>query len=243
MNKILLYHIYPINNWREITDYLFQKLPFETIIVHVSLPVDGSTTEKQIEEYFKKYKIDKFIYSQNSGLGEVDAIYCLIETQDLVGYDILTYMHCKGVTKPVDTNVFNWTKLMRYFIIEKMDVCEKVFKKGYATFGVNKSIPDENMINHFIGSNFIYEGNFVSINLKKIKLNKSVLEEHLEKSYYGVEALWGKLCKFQDGYTMFNSGINHYLDSVPEDRYTTVLGRTRYNLMTFYYRTRKRIGI
>ncbi|MCA8833419.1 hypothetical protein [Hymenobacter pini] len=207
----------------------------------MSLPTDGSVTESEIESYFAKYPITRFLYSQNSGLGEVDGLYRFVETQDLTGYDILTYMHCKGVTKPGHEHIFNWTKLMRYFVIEKMDVCEKAFKKGYATFGANKGIPDHNMKHHFVGSNFIYEGNFVSINLHKITITKAVLDTYLDRSYYGVEALWGKLCRYEEGYTVFNSGLNHYNASVPEKLYTTRLGRARYNLMTFYYRMRKKL--
>jgi hypothetical protein len=240
LRSILLYHIFPINNWREITETLFQKLPFDRIIVHVSLPDKDQTIRKQIESFFKDYPVNRFIYSPNSGNGEVDALRSFVQTQDLSGFDILTYMHCKGVSKPENKNILDWTKLMRYFLIEKMDSCKKVFKKGYVTFGINKTVPAPN--EGFIGSNFFYEGNFVSLNLKKVDLCDAV-DKYLENTYYGLEGFWGKLCTFKEGYSLFNSGINHYMMPISEKEYTSSMARFKYNLVRKFYIFRSRIRL
>jgi hypothetical protein len=239
LNKILLYHIYPVNNWKAITDLLFQTLPFEKIIVHVSLPENEEGRKEEVEKYFKDYPIDQILFSVNSGTGEVDAMKSLVRSVDLEGFDLLTYMHCKGVTKPENEHILEWTKLMRYFIIEKMQRCMNVFRKGYITYGINKSIPDQADAG-FKGSNFFYEGNFVSVNLKKVELEKAV-EEHLEQTYYGLEGFWGKLCSYERGYSIFNSGINHYLRSVPEKDYTTALGRWKYSLIKEFYSAKSKL--
>lgn len=236
MSSILLYHIYPINHWREITDFLFQKLPFDKIVVHVSLPIDSETNVQELEGYFKKYGVDQFLYSANSGTGEVDAMTSFVRSVDLRGFDVLTYMHCKGVTKPGNEHILGWTKLMRYFIIEKMDTCKKAFRNGYVTYGINKSIPNQ-ADEGFHGCNFFYEGNFVSLNLKKVDLVKAV-EQHLEQTYYGLEGFWGKLCHYKFGYAVFNSGINHYMMTVDEKDYTTAFARLKYNIIRNFYRVK-----
>lgn len=238
LSSILLYHIYPINNWREITDLLFQKLPFDKIVVHVSLPKEKDTCKKEIESYFQKYGVHDFLYSSNSGIGEVDAITSFVRSVELKGYDILTYMHCKGVTKPNNKHILSWTKLMRYFIIEKMDISRKAFQKGYITCGINKSVPNQKD-EGFHGCNFFYEGNFVTLNLKKLDLKKAV-EQHLEHTYYGLEGFWGKLCDYELGYTMFNSGINHYVMTMEEKDYTTSLARMKYNIIKCFYDIKSR---
>jgi hypothetical protein len=238
--KILLYHIYPINHWQEITDLLFRKLPFDKIVVHVSLPEGDKSIRTELENFFARYPIDKFLYSVNSGTGEVDAMKSFVTSVDLQNFDVLTYMHCKGVTKPGNEHISKWTKLMRYFIIEKMSRCEKAFGKGYITYGINKTVPNQEDAG-FGGSNFFYEGNFVSLNLKKVDLKKAV-QKYLEHSYYGLEGFWGKLCSYELGYAVFNSGVNHYMSTVEEKDYTTALARLRYSMIRNYYRMRARFN-
>lgn len=242
MKTVLLYHIYPINNWQEITTFLFQKLPFQRIVVHVSLPDNNDDYKQLLEDYFKRYPVDEILYTLNSGKGEVDALKSFVQTQDLREFDTLTYMHCKGVTKPGNYNVLAWTRLMRYFIIEKMDVCEKAFKKGFVTFGVNKSIPSAMGEEGFRNSNFFYEGNFISVNLKKVDLAKALII-HLEECYYGLEGFWGKLCTYQEGYSPFDSGINHYLMPIEEKDYNTSLARLKYRVTKYFYRVKSRIKV
>jgi hypothetical protein len=237
--KILLYHVYPINHWREITDVLFQKLPFDKIIVHVSLPGADEKIKKELQDYFSTYPVDQILYSPNSGTGEVDAITSLVAYIDLNGFDILTYMHCKGVTKPGNEHIAGWTELMRYFIIEKMNRCEAAFSKGYITYGINKTVPNQED-EGFHGCNYFYEGNFVSLNLKKVNLRKAI-EKHLEHSYYGLEGFWGKLCSYKWGYAVFNSGVNHYISTVEEKDYTTALARWRYGLVRNFYKAKSRL--
>lgn len=234
MRKILLYHIYPVNHWQEITDILFQKLPFDKIVVHVSLLTGEESEKPELENYFKKFGVDEILYSANSGTGEVDAMTSFIRSVDLRAFDLLTYMHCKGVTRPENKHILGWTNLMRYFIIEKMNRCKKAFRNGYVTYGINKSIPNK-ADEGFRGCNFFYEGNFVSLNLKKVDLAKAV-EKHLEHSYYGLEGFWGKLCSYKEGYSVFNSGINHYLMTVEDKDYMTALGRLKYRMVRDFYK-------
>jgi hypothetical protein len=216
-----------------------KKLPFDKVVVHISLPSADDNIKEEVAQYFNQYPVAEILYSPNSGKGEVDALKQFAATQDIADYDVLTYMHCKGVTKPENPHIWQWTRLMHYFIIEHMATCHRVFRKGYVTFGINKSIPakgDEG----FRRSRFYYEGNFVSLNLRKVDLKQAVAQ-HLEDSYYGVEGFWGKLCSYREGYTIFNSGVNHYLLSVPLTAYTTKFGRLKYDLTRQYYLFKTRL--
>lgn len=213
---------------------LFKKLPFDKIVVHVSWPQDGQVQKEELEAFFSNYGEVDFLYSKNTGKGEVDAIRQFVATQDVDEFDILTYMHCKGVTKPQSRYITEWVKLMRYFIIEKMDCCIKVFQKGYVTFGINKTVPNQND-EGFKGSNFFYEGNFVSLNLNKVDLKKAV-DTKIEYSYYGLEGFWGKLCGSGLAYSIFDSGVNHYMAAVSQKDYTTRVGRLKYGMVRKFYR-------
>lgn len=231
---MLLYHLFPVNNWRVVTSEILSELPFEKIIIHVSLPENQESSKSEVEAFFSSYKASQLIFSINSGKGEVDAIRSFITNIDYTGYDILTYMHSKGVTKPTNQHIRNWVRIMHYFVVKRMDICERAFKRGFITYGINKSVPLGNT-NGFRGANFFYEGNFVSINLSKIQLSNAV-NQLLEDDYYGVEGFWGKLCSWRLGYSPFNSRVNHYISSVPERFYKTRVGRFYYFLVTVFYR-------
>ena len=202
------------------------------------MPDGADQLAGEVEQYFKQYKVAEIIYSVNSGKGEVDAMKRFVQTKNTEGFDVLTYMHCKGVTKPGNKHIEEWTKLMHHFIINEMDVCQWAFRKGFVTYGINKSIPvqsDEG----FRGSRFFYEGNFVSLNLRKVNLKESVAQ-HLEDSYYGLEGFWGKLCSYKEAYTPFCSGVNHYMATVPRKDYITAIGRWRYRFIKSFYIVKSR---
>lgn len=243
--KVLLYHLYPVNNWKEISDHLFKNIPHDKVFVHVSIPINEEEefVMNEVKLFFSKYKYDiSFLLSKNSAHPEVDAMISFIENHTCIDYKVLTYMHSKGVTKPENPNIKDWVELMRYFIIDRMDICEKAFRKGYITYGVNKSLPDPKSPG-FINSTYFYEGNFVSVNLAKVKDFGLQVVEKVEKNYYGLEGLWGKLCKPNLAYSPFNSGVNHYLSPFPERIYKVKVNRIYHNVNLFYYsKIKKNIG-
>lgn len=236
MKRILLYHVYPVNNWREITQELFVRTPFDHIVVHVSLPVDDSVSRTDVISFFTPYSVSSILFSLNSGTGEVDALRAFTTHTDLRDFDILTYLHSKGVTKTDNPHVRAWTSMMRYFVIDRMDLCERAFRRGFVTYGINKS-PVTRVAAGFRGSRFFYEGNFVSLNLRRVNLREAV-ERLLENDYYGVEGFWGKLCSFRLGYSPFDSGVNHYTSSVSPKIYRSATGRCRYRFIRSFYKVR-----
>lgn len=234
MSKVLLFHIFPINNWKEITTNLITNVPHQDIFIHVSLPQDSKLNQSDITDFLKSFaKVRSVFYSPNSSHPEVDAMSTFRNEVDFSAYQILTYMHTKGVTKPHNQKIAEWIELMRYFIIERMSHCEKIFGKGYLIYGVNKtSVSDQDL--DFKGARFFYAGNFVSINLTSAMLEK-IKSVPLQKEYYGLEGFWGKLCKSSLAYGAFHSRVNHYLSSFPDNYYKGKLRRMRYSAIAFCY--------
>ena len=238
MRHLLLYHLFPVNHWREVTAELFSQLPYQGIIVHVSLPDITEERQAEVATFLRQYPVDKVFYSPNSGKGEYDALRRFVEECAFEGYDTLTYLHSKGVTKPGNPHIQNWRRLMYYFVVQRRDLLEQAFRRGYFCYGINKSYPNQ-ADEGFRGCRFFYEGNFVVINLRKVNLREGV-KSSMENSYYGVEGFWGKICPPKKAYTSFNSGVNHYFSSVAQADYTTALRRFRYRLVFYYYRLKAR---
>lgn len=227
MKKILLFHIYPVNHWKEVTQQLLSGLPHDEVIVHVSLELDSC--QKEISDFLVTIeKVREILYSSNSPHPEVDAMEKFLTRVNIEDYSILTYMHSKGVSKAISQNIRDWTELMRYFIIEKMPLCERIFKKGYLLYGVNRT-DDSNFDAHFF-----YAGNFVSINLTPAMISK-IKSTPMEKEYYGLEGFWGKLCTSKYAYNAFYSRIDHYTNPFPERFYKSKWGRIRYSITSSFY--------
>ena len=236
MATILLYHLYPINNWKEVTSELFSYLPYENIIVHVSLPDMAEERQAEVASFLRQYPVDKVLYSPNSGKGEYDALLRFVKECTFDGYDSLTYLHSKGVTKPDNPHIQNWRRLMYYFVVQRRELIERAIRRGFVTYGINKT-PVSREADGFRGSQFFYEGNFVSLNLRKVNLREAV-EQLLENDYYGVEGFWGKLCPDRLGFSPFNSGINHYRSSVSPDVYKSALARWHYRVIKNFYQAK-----
>lgn len=222
---ILLYNLYPINNWKEITDRLIKKVPHDEIIIHVSLSLVQNIFYKQkIKKYLKKYsKVTQIIFSINdSKIAEVKGFLKLRSVLLQKKVSVVTYVHSKGVTKPNNNNIKEWVELMRYFIIDRMDICIDAFNKGFKLYGVNlgEHKLGEEKYGPYSYSSFHFSGNFVSVNLNL--LNKEFFSTPVDNDYFGVEGFWGKLCDVNDVYCPHISGENiknHYLEPYPEKFY------------------------
>ena len=141
---------------------------------------------------------------------------------DFKSYDLASYIHSKGSSrKRKDTQpIKDWTELLRYFVVERLDLAQKAFDNGYYMYGVN--LLEEHMNDRagnvmFPESKFHYSGNFVTINLKKIR--NEFLTTHCRSHYYGAEVFWGTLCEIEKAFCVHQSKVNHYQDSYPGSNY------------------------
>lgn len=227
MQKILLYHIFPVNDWKEVTENLLSRVPHESMYVHVSLP--DSITKEEVQNYLNSFgRIKAVFYSVNSNHPEVDGMEKFRTQIDLTQYTLLTYMHSKGVTKPTSQNIKDWTELMRYFIMDRMEQCIRVFKHGYLLYGVNKTTESD------FEADFFYAGNFISVNLTPEMVSK-IQSTPIDRNYHGLEGFWGKLCSSQKAFNAFHSRIDHYSNPFPESNYKNWKGRLRYSIVSFLY--------
>ena len=225
MTSILLYNLYPKNNWKEITKLVLENVPYhDSILVNVSLDRWDQILMKQkyITYFLKKNfpKISKITYtSNNPKLGEVIGFDRMRKEIDYDYYDSLTYTHSKGVTKPKDDNIKDWVKMMTYFLVERHDLCIKAFEEGYSLYGTRLSKYDPSNARQYTYKycDFWYAGTFVSVNLKKIK--KEFINTSCVDDYFGVEAFFGNLCKYKEAYSVHNTPFSLYTNPYPEELY------------------------
>lgn len=224
MKSLLLYNLYPKNNWRQVTKQVIGKVPFhEAIIVNITLDKWDRRINKHkyITWYLKRFpKIKKIIFTLNNPtLGEVPAFDNLRKQIDFDYYDIVTYTHSKGVTKPKNKNIQDWVKMMTYFLVERHDLCIKAFNDGYYLYGTQKNEYNYNRIREktYKYCDYWYAGTFVSVNLNKVK--KEFISTNCPENYYGVEAFFGKLCDEKFAYCAHKSPFSLYDKEYPSSSY------------------------
>lgn len=218
--SVLLYHLYLKNNWKEVTTQLLTDVPHTDIYIHVAYNGrrDFAMLPFTLLWLKRRFKIKMiFISKNNPQYGECIGFEKFRKYINWEQYDIGTYIHSKGVTKPDSKPVADWRELMRYFVIERMDLCVKAFEERYALYGVNLFDGKGRTDHAFAYAPYLYRGNFVSFNLRNIRAQ--FLETRLDFAYYGVEGFWGKLCGIDAAFNVFESGVAHYEQEFPEEFY------------------------
>ena len=231
-SSVLLYNLFPVHHWRSLTATLLQYCQHDDVFIHVSLPVLKAVPWEihRIKKYLLRYTDEQRIFfSLNSRKkGESQGFEEFRKRIDFANYSIATYIHSKGVSKRKwrSQNVYDWTMLMKYFVVDRMDLCRHAFSEGYKLYGcllLNKEQMALNNEQAFCQSSFHYSGNFVSVNLDTLR--QEFLAESLVPDFFGVESFWGRLCDVRDAYNAHTTGIkNHYDEPYPEINYknTTV---------------------
>jgi hypothetical protein len=222
MKSILLYNLFPKTIWKEVTSKILNNVPHDTIVVHVSMPFYAWLYLPFIRLYLRRFeKVETVLFSSNKrNHGESIGFEKFRKKVNFEKFDIISYAHSKGTsrkrknTKPIE----DWTELMRYFVIERLDLCKKAFENGYYLYGVDLTenfSRDKKYRN--VDTNFIYEGNFVSLNNKF--LSDKFLSAPCVSNYYGVERFWGNLCAADKAYCVFRSNSDHYQFPFPGELY------------------------
>jgi len=223
--SLLFYNLFPKTTWKIITKKILKTVPHDEIIVHITLPKTRFFLLPLIKKWLTSNfpKIQQIIWSFNArGVGETHGFNLLRKKVDLSPYSILTYSHSKGSsrirknTQPIQ----DWTELMRYFVIERLDLAKEAFAQEVWFCGVNLSTnmhPNEQARIQYPDTKFIFEGNFVSVNLDKTR-------EIIEKTepvidYYGVERYWGMLSTIERCKSLYNSLVDHYSERLLPEQY------------------------
>jgi hypothetical protein len=218
LKSVLLYNLYPKYRWKEITASLLSIVPHDVIIVHVSMPWTAWPYIFSLKNELKKYpKIGVIFWSYNrKKLGESRGFDKIRRLVDFNLYESVTYIHSKGYsTKKKDTApIRDWTELMRYYVVERHDLCKEAFAKGMALYGVNlQPVRREG----FPAVTFHYSGTFVSCNLTMVR--EKFLKTLCAKNYFGVEMFWGALTDISHAACAHISNVNHYTTDYPPGKY------------------------
>jgi hypothetical protein len=225
LTSAILYNLYPVNHWREVTLDLLSKVSHDSVFICVSLSrLDALFRKRKIHSFLKTIpKVKRVLFvTNNKNLGEVvgfDQLRNCIKDSD---FNVVTYLHSKGVTKPGNKNIRDWVGLMKYFLIDRHTDCISVFQKGYILYGVNLGAYDgvSDRFGPFRFSDFHYSGNFVSVNLDLIK--DKFFATTCDADYFGVEGFWGKLTTQEKAFCAHLSSLkisNHYSEPYPEIYY------------------------
>lgn len=203
MKSILLYNLYLVNNWQQVTEEIFAYIPQDDVYVNINFDWRYFYQIPKALLFLKKYqKIRKIFFSTNhASLGEVKGFENFRRKINFDKYKIVTYTHSKGVTKPNNKYVAAWRELMRYFIMEKFEDTVKAFNEEYYLYGTLLSqnlVNGKLTINKTLNVSHWYRGTFVSINLNKLR--ERFLTMPIQQNFYGIEAFFGELCEFERCY-------------------------------------------
>lgn len=225
----LLYNLFPVNNWREVTLELLSDATHDDLFIHVALPwwfYLQPWKILQVKQFLEQHlpRLRRLWYSTNRRKqGETIGFETFRQQIDWNAYQLLSYLHSKGVSKRKwrNPNVRDWRRLMHYFVIERHELCLQAFAAGYVTYGCNRLTAADlspTAPQAVREAGFIYGGNFVSLNLELAR--EAFLSAPIIPNYFGVEAFWGQLCPLSKAYSAHQSGIeNHYETPYPRDCY------------------------
>jgi hypothetical protein len=226
MRSILLYNLYPRTIWRSLTASILGDVPHhDTIAVHVSLPLHLVPLYPVISRHLRAFpKVSLICASLNRRhKGESVGFNRLRTTLDFNPFDIVTYVHSKGSSRKRKNTapIAAWTDYMRYFVVQRHDLCHQAFEQGYYTYGVELTPHVFARKEHerlFAACRFMYKGGFVSLNLRHLR--SAFLSSPCIEHYYAVERFWGTLCDIEHAYCAFQSAIDLYQTPLSPSRYT-----------------------
>ena len=222
--SLLLYNLYPKNDWKKITNSIIGNVPHHnSILINISL--DRSELLFKRHHFIKSYllkipKVDRVIISRNEpSLAEQVGFNNLRANIDYDDWDIITYTHSKGVTQPAHSNIIDWVAMMKYFLIDRHDLCINAFNDGYYLYGTQlRDYKYYKIRQHaHLFSDYHYSGNFVSVNMKALK--REFISTICPNDYYGTEAFFGNLCEIDKAFCVHSTSKSLYLNPYPKEKY------------------------
>ena len=213
MNLIILYS-HCINNWKEVIEEQYFDIVNSGLIHNINKIYLLTSTEQ--------YEINNAIV-QNIVLDyndyEFPALEFIYNLAQKTNGRVL-YMHSKGVSRQepeLKENITAWRKMMQYLLTYKFKQCFKALENNDCC-GVNWY---ENPFKHYHGN--FWWANFDYIrklqNPALIKRDMTIKEEGYRDLQYRMECeKWiGK--NNPQAYSIYTTGMNHYLDYINENEY------------------------
>lgn len=185
----IFYHIFLLGNWRSIVEDQLNTIFGSGLMSHSKLKIgivhntetvaDVENIEKLLTNY-NNYEI--MFIKHTSSCSECDTLNELqnFSLQNIENVKIL-YIHSKGVTQYLserEKHVWNWRKMMEYFLIEKWEDCVEKLNSGFDCCGINYQLHNAN-IKGIITQIKIFNGNFFWVNSEYVKkLDNTIIWEH-----------------------------------------------------------------
>lgn len=230
----LLYHVYPINNWRQITEQVFR---FSSIFDRVLISVAGHDTNGDVESFTTGLStVHTELRGIDEKLHEPDSwnTHFLPEILSRPN-DTYFYCHSKGVTRPDNTCVEQWREMMLYFLLEKHAnyIAPKISHYGFVGIEKKPGRPGAGC-----RCSWYYAGNFWWMNPSmldqsllvplKVMAKKRRGRRHGQprssgqiKTFYNTQALEALPGKFptESGLCLYGTSLDLYRDAEPRSKY------------------------
>lgn len=208
MQTFIYFHICMINNWKDVTNKLWNAIVSSGLydkVAEIRCVLMGAHDNTEMPAFLSDPKI-RIVYEPQSRYYERIILNCLYQdaTQTPEDFRVL-YIHSKGVThNNLNPAVNDWVDYLTYFNIQKHEECMRELLE-YDAVSVNFS---EKPQPHFSG-NFWWSKSSHIRNLGYCD----------DKSYNGPE-FW--ITKIEGKYkSLWNSGVNHYEQRYYPIQYTS----------------------
>ncbi len=114
------------------------------------------------------------------------------------------YIHGKGITHPGDANVADWREMLEYFLIDSWRAWREKLERGADTVGVNLELDPWPH----------YAGNFFALKHSAVKSLKPIAQCDNPEEWIGTSRRKDFVMA-----SLHDSGVNHYNEPYPRERY------------------------
>ncbi len=209
MDNYVYIHVCCLNQWQEIVASLMHKIKESRLYDDVKEIRCGVVGEYGDATVLNDPKIVIVGHSNDVKLYETSTLNLLHEHAQQEDFNAL-YIHTKGVshgpTAPDHANVVDWVNYLSHFNISRHRTCRR-YLQTHDGVGVNLlgTSPQETL--HYSGNFWWSKSPYIR------KLDRCVQSSHNAPEFWLTETRMGSYI------SLWNSGVNHYDDPYPIDRY------------------------
>lgn len=187
--KIIYYHVYLFGNWETIVKDQLETLKNSGLLKESKLKVGlvyYAGSDHQIDHFkqiLSEYENSEIIFVRHTNAcGESDTLHQMHQFALSIDHNVnILYIHAKGVTQYLSEReqyVWEWRKIMEYFLVENWQDCVDKLNNGYDCCGINYQDHAAHIKGKIVSTK-IFNGNFYWANSNYLKkLDNSILWEH-----------------------------------------------------------------
>ena len=206
MNNLqIFYHMYCINDSLKRFENTYTKIKNSSLlekIDSVKVILVGPDAQKNKDHIKNYHKVEAFVRSTFKS--EAETLRQIWEHCQ-GNYSNVLYLHSKGVTRPDNKNIQDWSDLMEYFLIEKHEMCLESLS-DHDVCGLN-----------YHDKNPHFSGNFWWATSHHIKKLKKIIPEATDRLY--CEFWLFNVSNPVKQKVIYDSETNHYGELYPRAKY------------------------